>query len=135
MEPVKSMEQVIRDDGRYPPDAFAFLHEGLTKAVKAVHGQPEQETSPRRHVTGKQLCESLRDLAMGRWGMLAKLVLSRWNIRSTTDFGNMVYLLVNNGFMRKTDEDSLEDFRDVYDFTAAFDFKDQFDIIGNEQSQ
>ena len=52
--------------------------------------------------------------------MLAGAVLRKWNVRSTLDFGNMVYLLVENGLMHKTAEDSLEDFRDVFDFDEAF---------------
>ena len=117
--PDKSMEQVILEDGRYPPEAFSFLHEGLTKAVQEVYGD-EAPAEGQRHVTGKQLCEALRDLAVERWGMLAKVVLNKWNIHQTVDFGNMVYLMVENNFMRKTDEDSLDDFRDIFDFNKAF---------------
>lgn len=113
------MEEVIRKDGRYPLEAFAFLHDGLGAAVKATHESKSQPVSP-RHVSGQQLCLALRDMAIQRWGFLAKTVLERWNIRSTIDFGNMVYLLVNNDFMKKTDEDSLEDFRDVFNFEQAF---------------
>jgi len=118
--PGKSMEDVIRQDGRYPPEAFAFLHEGLSKAVAGAHGDKPANEAGQRHVTGQQLCFALRDLAVERWGMLAKAVLSKWNIRETLDFGNMVYLLVDNRFMRKTPEDSLEDFRAVFDFDEAF---------------
>jgi uncharacterized repeat protein (TIGR04138 family) len=126
-EPEKPMEDVIRDDGRYPPEAFAFLHEGLSRAVKTAHGEGADELG-RRHVTGQQLCCALRDLAAERWGMLAKAVLGRWNIRGTIDFGNMVYLLVRHNYMRKTDDDSLEHFRDVFDFTTAFDTSGQMEI-------
>ncbi len=122
----KTMEDVIRDDGRYPLEAFAFLHDALNRAVGDVHGEdtpivenPEAESS--RHVSGAQLCYSMRDLALERWGQLARPVLTKWNIRATIDLGNMVYLLVDNSFMRKTDEDSIEDFRDVYSFQDAFD--------------
>jgi uncharacterized repeat protein (TIGR04138 family) len=118
-KPDKSMEEVILEDGRYPLEAFGFLHDGLTKAVREIHGD-EPPAEGQRHVTGKQLCEGLRDLAIERWGMLARVVLNKWNIRETIDFGNMVYLLVENNFMRKTDEDSLEDFRDVFEFDKAF---------------
>jgi uncharacterized repeat protein (TIGR04138 family) len=116
--PSRSMEDVIREDGRYPPEAFAFLHEGLNRAAESVHG--DKGGSGQRHVSGQQLCLSVRDLALERWGMLAMAVLKRWNIHGTIDFGNMVYLLVENKFMRKTPEDSLEDFRDVYRFEEAF---------------
>jgi uncharacterized repeat protein (TIGR04138 family) len=120
------MEEVIRSDGRYPLEAFAFLHDALNHAVNDVYGSdapephedPETETA--RHVSGMQLCYAMRDLAVERWGHLARPVLSKWNIHATIDLGNMVYLLVNNSFMRKTDEDSVEDFRDVYSFDDAF---------------
>ena len=121
------MEQVISDDGRYSPAAFVFLREGLAKAVKDIHGKDEP-TSGQRHVSGQQLCLSLRDLAIERWGLLAKTVLVRWNVRETIDFGNMVYLMVNHGFMKKTDEDSLEDFRGVYKFGEAFAHRDNFEL-------
>ncbi len=131
-KPPKSLEEVVREDGRYPMDAFAFLHDGLGRAVKEVYGEePDaegaeeelaEETPARRprHVTGEQLCHGVRDEALERWGLLARPVLQRWNIHATIDFGNMVYLLIENGLMDRTEEDSVEDFRDVYDFETAF---------------
>lgn len=118
----KSMEDVIRDDGRYPLEAFAFLHDGLTRAANEIHGNTEsqEEVEEGRHVTGQQLSLALRDLAVERYGLLARTVLGKWNIHATIDFGNMVYLLVDNGLMRKTEEDSIEDFRDIYSFDTAF---------------
>lgn len=123
----EAMTQLILADGRYPLDAFEFLHEGLERAVQAHHGA-EPSAPGRRHVSGAQLCEALRDHAIGRWGPLARTVLEHWNIDSTHDFGEMVYLLVDNGFMQKTDEDSLEDFDAVYDFEQAFRVRVQFEL-------
>jgi len=126
-EPTKSIEEIIREDGRYPPEAYAFLDEALQKAVREVHGEGVPP-SERRHVTGQQLCESLRQMALRRWGALAKTVLARWNIHATIDFGNMVYLLIQHGVMRKTESDSIEDFRDVYDFDEAFRREENFEL-------
>ena len=113
--------EVVRRDGRYPLAAFVFLYEGLGRAEKDIHGERIERGQPKvRHVTGQQLCQSLREEAIERWGMLARTVLARWNIHATIDFGNMVYLLVENELMGKSEEDSLEDFRDVYDFNEAF---------------
>ncbi|MHC4981693.1 MAG: Minf_1886 family protein [Planctomycetota bacterium] len=125
-DPEKRMEEVILNDGRHPPEAYAFLQEGFRRAVRDVYG--DEEPSPARHITGKQLCMALRELAVEKWGMLARTVLTRWNIRATIDFGNMVYLLVNNDLMGKRPEDSLEDFRDVYDFATAFESPEEFDL-------
>ena len=135
-KPEQSMEAAIYADGRYPQEAFAFLHDGLGHAVEFVHGAEalreaaaKGDPDPQQlHVTGQQLCHGLRDLAIDRWGPLARTVLSQWNIRGTIDFGNMVYLLIDNEFMRKTDEDSVEDFRDVYDFETAFATDDNFEL-------
>ena len=125
-EPEKAMEDVIRADGRYPLEAYAFLHEGLSAAVQEAYG--EETSGTQRHVTGKQICLALRKGATDRWGLLAKTVLDRWNIHATIDFGNMVYLLIENDFMRKTEEDSIEDFRDVYEFDSAFAAADDFEL-------
>ncbi len=123
----KQMEDVIRADGRYPMEAYAFLNEGLGKAVGEVHGE-ETAAGTQKHVTGKQLCEALARVAVERWGLLARTVLAKWNVHGTIDFGNMVYLLIEHDFMRKTEEDSLEDFRDVFDFATAFAAGDGFEL-------
>lgn len=118
-KPEKQLAEAVQEDGRYPLEAFAFLLDSLRRAAKQVYGDAVDEDAP-HHVTGRQLCLGLRDEALERWGMLARTVLARWNVHSTLDFGEMVYLLVENGHMHKTDEDSLADFRDVYDFDEAF---------------
>ncbi|HUU60475.1 MAG TPA: Minf_1886 family protein [Phycisphaerae bacterium] len=135
-KPDRSMEEVILADGRYPPEAYAFLHDGLAHTVRQVHGEEklaaageESEAGDAQlHVTGKQLCEALRDLAIERWGLLARTVLAKWNLHATVDFGNMVYVMIEHGSWRKTEEDSIEDFRDVYDFETAFDVTDEFEL-------
>ena len=111
-------EKTIRKDGRYPLAAYEFLHRGLERATRLVHG--DTNPSEPRHVSGQQLCEGLRELAQERWGSLAKTVLNRWNIRKTRDFGEMVYFLIDLGLMGKQDSDCIEDFNDVYDFNSAF---------------
>ncbi len=120
-EDKKSIEQIIAEDGRYHPEAFGLLHEGLSRAVGTVHGEPQ---GPGHHVTGQQLCESLHNLALDRYGLMAPAVLRRWGIRDSIDFGNMVYLLIQHGLMRKTEEDSIEDFRDVFNLDRDFDRSD-----------
>jgi uncharacterized repeat protein (TIGR04138 family) len=72
--------------------------------------------APAHHITGRELCLGLRDYALTRWGLMASLVLRRWNITQTLDFGRMVFNLVEAGRLGVTEEDSLDDFREVYDF-------------------
>ena len=84
--------------------------------------------SGEHHVSGQQICDALRELATERWGMMGKTVLGKWNIRETIDFGNMVYLMIDHGFMHKTEDDSLEDFHDVFDFDKAFGMGGQIEL-------
>ena len=121
--PLKSVVEVASRAG-YPPDAFGFVREGLHLAATQVHGEEPEMMNPalagKRHVSGAELCEALRELAIRRWGLMAKTVLSSWHVRSTLDFGKIVYAMIENQMMQKTDDDSLEDFRDIFDFAEAF---------------
>ena len=116
--PQNKLLQAIWDDGRYPPEAYEFLHHGLEHATsKAFGGSAPDEP---RHVSGQQLCEGLRELALERWGLLARTVLGQWNIHRTRDFGEMVFFLIEQGLMGRQESDVIEDFDSVYDFDQAF---------------
>ena len=75
----------------------------------------------RRHISGRELAEGVRDVALERFGVIARAVLEHWGIRRTEDVGEVVFALVEGGVLVKQDEDRLEDFRDVYDFEDAFE--------------
>ena len=125
-EPTKSLEAVVDEVGLYPIEAYLFVQEGLHHTVRKVHGAAaacaqEGKCHESHHVSGRDLCEGLREFALLKWGLLAPTVLTRWNIRRTLDFGKIVFALVDNGHMKKTEEDQLEDFREVYDFRTAFE--------------
>lgn len=73
-----------------------------------------------RHVSGRELCWALRDYAMHRWGMLARSVLESWNIKTTADFGRIVFGFIEFDLMQKQADDTIDDFIDVYSFDEAF---------------
>ena len=114
------MQQVVEDLGLYPPEAYAFIQQGLSFTVQKLHGKVK-DPKANRHVSGPDLCEGLRELALSQWGRLARTVLRRWNITTTADFGRIVFAMVEAGLMQKTEEDSLEDFRNVFDFRTALE--------------
>ncbi len=92
------------------------LDAAVAAAVKQAGGYDQLN----RNVSGTDLCWALRDFALRQWGMMADLVLQKWNIKSTDDFGRIVFALVENGFMQKEPHDSIDDFRSVYDFAEVF---------------
>lgn len=116
----KSLQQVALDAGLYPAEAYEFVQRGLSHTVQKIHGSPGDPDAS-RHVSGPQLCEGLREFALLQWGMLARTVLRRWGIHSTLDFGQIVFILVEAGQMQKTEDDNLDDFRNVFDFRIAFE--------------
>ena len=119
------IEKVLLEDGRYPLAAYTFLNEGLRRAARKRHGEL---TGHSQHVTGEEICLALRDMAVSRWGALAATVLGGWHIHATIDFGQMVYLLIDHDVWGRTPDDSIEDFRDVYDFNEAFAAASAFEL-------
>lgn len=116
--PKKTIEQIAEDVGLYPPEAYEFVQAGLQYTVERIHGGTRKSS---KHVSGRELSEGLREFALMQWGMLARTVLLRWNISRTDDFGRIVFALVQSGWMSKTDDDTLEDFRNIFDFATAFE--------------
>jgi len=122
--------QLLKSDPRYKLEAYLFVQESLTYARDSLRlgssesseGEPAKAES---HLSGQQLCEAARVLAIEQYGLLAQVVLAHWGIRSTKDIGNLVYNLINIGLMKKSRADRREDFDDVYEFDEAFqqDFK------------
>lgn len=118
------IRQAVEQVGLFPIEAFEFVQEGLAWTANRIHGNPPEgvaHSGRDRHITGQQLCEGLRDLAIERWGYLARTVLRNWGILRTEDFGRIVYALIDAGILARTEEDSLDDFTDVFDFAAAFE--------------
>jgi uncharacterized repeat protein (TIGR04138 family) len=118
--PVKSLQEVVQAVGIYPAEAYIFVQQGLTYTVQKIHAA-QTDPSVSRHVSGRDLSEGLRELALKQWGLMAQTVLARWNITSTMDFGRIVFAMVEHDLLQKTEEDRVEDFRHVYDFSTAFE--------------
>ena len=111
----EAVARICARDGRYAPEAFAFLNDGLVQTLKQVQ---EKEKKPRQ-ITGAELAAGLRAYALEQYGPLALTVLGRWGVRTTRDFGEIVFLLLEAGLLGKTEEDKIEDFDDLYDFDKA----------------
>jgi len=116
---------VLALDPRYSIHAYAFVFEALeyTKALKKrVQARTRSRTrksSKTRHVTGRELCEGARLMALSHYGLLAIAVLNQWGIRATSDFGEIVFNLIASGDLEKSPSDSRADFDQVYDFETA----------------
>jgi uncharacterized repeat protein (TIGR04138 family) len=104
METKKNFYQVVEEicakDSRYKADAYELKRE--------------------THVSGGELLEGLRKYAIEQFGPMVQTVFKHWGVSSTVDFGNIVFNMVNKKILSKTDADSIEDFKNGYDFDKAF---------------
>lgn len=132
------LPRIIALDPRFSIDAYAFILEALDRArtqkLSALKARDEATGSSRAgrsgrsrrkvprgvgHVTGQELCHSVRTLALNQYGLLAATVLAHWGIRSTSDIGDIVYNMIATGDLEKTPNDSRSDFDNVFDFAKA----------------
>ena len=113
----EALDAIVAADPRYQRDAYAFLRDALdftTKQQKKIKGVSV------RHVTGPELLDGVRHYALKEFGPMVMTVFENWGIHSCEDIGNMVFNLIGAGIFGKTEEDSIEDFKNVYDFGEAF---------------
>jgi uncharacterized repeat protein (TIGR04138 family) len=126
---------LIEQDGRYKPEAYEFIRMALAFAHDVMEcgsmskedlaalakDMPSDDDIPEEaHLTGQELCEAIRRLALLQFGFMTKTVLNSWGIHETIDFGELVYNMIDAGLMKKSKTDSKLDFADVYDFKIAF---------------
>jgi len=100
-------------EGPYALGAYDFVLRGLDRTIRSL---PEL-----RHVSGQELVRGIESFAKDEFGPMAKHVLNAWGVTCTQDFGQIVFDLVEQGVLRKTDEDRIEDFADGFDFQTAFE--------------
>lgn len=107
------MEQIRLRESRFHESAFLFVLASLEFLQSRL---PE-----RRHVDGRELAHAVRELALERFGVLSRLVLEHWGVRSTAHVGDIVFALVETGLLMSQVGDSKLDFEDVFDFDEAFE--------------
>ena len=107
------MEQIRQRESRYEEGAYLF--------VLAALEYSQAQLQVRRHITGRELAMACRDLAIDRYGIMARVVLERWGIASTEDIGSVVFTLVDLGFLASQPSYTREQFSVVYDFFEAFE--------------
>ena len=105
--------QLRERNPRFHDKAYLFV----LSALRLVSDSLEK----RRHISGTELAQGVRRLALQQYGPMARTVLEYWGVHATEDLGEIVFDLVDCGVLLKQDGDSPEDFRSVYDFEDAFE--------------
>jgi uncharacterized repeat protein (TIGR04138 family) len=113
MYKIFALLEVLDKDKRYDPESYSFVMASLSFTMKKL--------GRKGHVTGQELLEGIREYALEQFGPMARTVLEYWGIKSTNDFGEIVFNMIDVGMLGKTEQDSKEDFNNVYDFKTVFD--------------
>jgi uncharacterized repeat protein (TIGR04138 family) len=106
------MDRIRLRESRYDEQAYLFVLSALEYS--------QSKLDARRHINAAELAASCRELALERFGLMSRVVLERWGIRATADLGEIVFTLVELGFLVKQPNDTREEFVDLYDFESAF---------------
>ena len=107
------MDRIRLREPRFHEHAYLFVLGALEHC--------QARLQERRHISGRELAEGCRELALDRYGVMARLVLEHWGVRSTADIGDIVYTLVDPGLLHSQPNDSRDDFAGVFDFESAFE--------------
>ena len=106
------IEEICVKDPRYKRDAYEFVMQALYFTQKKIKRQG--------HMSGKELLGGIRDFAVQEYGPMVKTLFYHWGITKTEDFGNIVFNMIDKKVLSKTENDSMGDFKDVYDFEKTF---------------
>ena len=113
----EALDSIVASDPRYQRESYIFLRDALDFTTKQ---QKKAKGTTVRHVSGPELLQGVRQYALKEFGPMLVTVFDSWGIRSTEDVGHMVFNLIGAGIFGKTDEDSIEDFKNIFDFQEAF---------------
>ncbi|MEP7345497.1 MAG: Minf_1886 family protein [Gemmatimonadaceae bacterium] len=107
------MDQIRVRETRYHEHAYLFVLAALEYC--------QQRLPERRHIDGRELAFACRDMALDRFGVMARMVLEHWGVVGTADIGQLVFTLVDVGLLIRQVTDAQDDFTDVFSFDVAFE--------------
>ena len=110
------LEKIRLRDSRFANEAYLFVSEALGETVRRLGRR--KAPAEKRHVSGRELAEGVADCALERFGPMTYQVFRAWGLAKTRDIGEIVYSLIDEKILAKSETDSIEDFNDVYDFRA-----------------
>ncbi len=113
----EGVAEIAHEDPRFAMEAYFFIRDALDFTTRMLK---KPDDGPARHVTAAELLDGIRQYALQEYGALAMTVLNSWGVKRCSDFGQIVFHLVNKEFLGKTEEDSISDFDGGYDFDTAF---------------
>jgi uncharacterized repeat protein (TIGR04138 family) len=114
----EKIQLVRRRDRRFSRNAYYFVLDALDYTMS--HLGRDKMTGDDRHVGGRELLGGIKEYAADQFGPMAPIVFERWGIRGSTDFGEIVFNLIDAELLSRRPTDSRLDFADGLDFRETF---------------
>lgn len=112
----QSVYSILQREKRFDAHAYFFLKDALDYTLKRV---TEENRGRARHVTGPELLEGFRDLALDQFGPMASTLMREWGLRECQDVGDIVFHLIEEQVFGKQDSDQREDFSGSFDLVES----------------
>ena len=109
---MEKLNEILKRDNRYKMEAYLFVLNAVPYTQTLLHKE--------KHISGKELLSGIKKLGFQLYGKFVKDVFNAWGVYSTLDFGYIVFNLVEEGLLGKQPTDSIDDFKDVFDFDSGF---------------
>lgn len=100
-----ALEEIMRRDSSYAPDAYAFMRQSMDYALEQFH-----KTAESPHLSAEELYLGFCAYALQEYGPMAAAVMEHWGISRSADVGNIVYNLIRVGVFGRQESDTREQF-------------------------
>ena len=111
-----TVEKIITRDSRFREEAYEFISDAVLYTTQTI----EEGEESKRHITGQELLEGIKDFAISQFGPMAKNVLESWGVCDSLSIGHIVFNMVDHQLLGSTKDDSIDDFKNGFDFETAF---------------
>lgn len=101
----EAINQLIARHPEYAAEAYYFMRNAIDYAAEQLN---KSDQSP--HLSAEELYLGACAYALDEYGPLARHLLASWNLRSSHDFGCIVYNLIEAGIFGRQNSDRQDEF-------------------------
>jgi len=112
----EAVDALVRRTQRFSAEAYYFTLEALSYTLQRM-----AKKGRKGHISGGELLEGIRDFARTRYGFLGRTVFESWGLKSSADFGDLVFDLADAELLAKQESDKKTDFEGGFEFAEAFE--------------
>ena len=109
------IEELVRRDPRYAPEAYDFVYDALAYSAKRLGRTRPEADETDEHVSVLEFFEGVRELAVRDFGLMAPTVFRAWGVRRTDDFGEIIRNLIDAGLVDPAAAEDRDAFHEVMD--------------------